>query len=333
MFKTDSPFLSIIIPARNEGNYIGRCLEAIKQLNFGNRLAEFIVVDNGSTDNTRQISESYGAKVFMRREGTISSLRNYGVKMSRGEVLAFLDADCVVAEDWLTRSLSYLEKQERSVLGFRLCIPQNLNWVAKCWDLLFVKRYSAGVVDWIPSGNMIMWRKTFVSVGGFNEALETNEDYDFCFRARKNGCEIISSSETSVVHLRPPQSLMGIFRKELWHGKESFKEFKRDLLDSKFGNLFRAKNGKVVGYSIFYLLCILLCLFSIFQAFVGKASPLFFVGLVCPVVVSFALAMKYVREGRKYELIFGMTVLLMVYGLSRALGLVSFNNWASSLAF
>jgi glycosyltransferase involved in cell wall biosynthesis len=322
----DSPFISIIIPALNEEAVIGHCLRSIRRLNTEHFCCEIIVVDNGSDDNTTQISESYGATVLIKKGGTISSLRNYGAKASRGDILAFLDADCVVPKDWLERSLHYLKENSSVILGFRLSIPDGSNWVARCWDLLFVNRYSKGEVDWVPTGNMIMNRETFVSVGGFNEKLETNEDIDFCFRAKKHGCKIIASAETSVINLRPPESLTRIFKKELWHGKEAFSVFWADVFDGKSINLFKAKNSKVVSYSLFYLTCILFFLFSLILLFSGKTPSLLPIALICPLIVSFFLAIKYVMSTQKYGLIFGMTILLMTYGFSRALGLLLYNT-------
>lgn len=319
-------FISIIIPALNEESVINQSLASIQHLITGNLPIELIVVDNGSSDNTIHISENHGAKVLIKREGTISSLRNYGVKASRGDILAFLDADCVVPKDWLERSLYYLKENSSVILGFRLSIPDGSNWVARCWDLLFMKRYSTGEVDWVPTGNMVMDRKTFISVGGFNEELETNEDIDFCFRAKKHGCKIIASAETSVINLRPPESLKRIFKKELWHGKEAFRVFLLDVFDSKRINLFKAKNSKVIAYSLFYLTCILFFLFSLVLVFSGKTPSLLLIALMCPMVVSFFLAIKYVMSTKRYDLIFGMTILLMAYGISRALGLLSCNT-------
>lgn len=324
--RINSPFVSIIIPALNEEAVIGRCLTSIKKLNTENLCYEIIVVDNGSNDNTIQISESYGARVLIKTNGTISSLRNHGANASTANVLAFLDADCIVPNDWLERSLYYLTGNDSIILGFRLSIPDGSNWVARCWDLLFANRYTTGEVDWVPTGNMVLNRKTFISVGGFDEELETNEDIDFCFRARKHGCKIIASAETSVINSRPPETLAGIFKKELWHGKEAFRVFLADVFDGKRINLFKAKNSKVIAYSLFYLMCILFFLFSVILVFSGKTPSLLLIALMCPMVVSFFLAIKYVMSTKRYDLILGMTILLMAYGFSRALGLLSCNT-------
>jgi glycosyltransferase involved in cell wall biosynthesis len=316
--------LSIIIPAYNEENYINRCLEAIKKMNTENMDLEIILVDNGSTDKTIEIGKSYGAKVLIKREGTIASLRNYGAKNSKGDLIAFLDADCIVPEDWIEKALKYFRNNSKVILGYRLVVPAGANWIARCWDLLFSKRDVTSEVRWLPTGNMIMKRDAFLSVDGFNETLETNEDCDFCFRVNDKGNKIISSSETSVTHLRPPQSLSAIFKKELWHGKEVFKVFIEDIYRNKDLNIFHTKNIKVVLYAFFYLLCLIFLLFSFALALVTKTVVPLFIAVALPIFVSLLLTLKYTRSIKAFHMMPGMTVLLMIYGVSRGISLLPF---------
>ena len=318
--------VSIIVPAFNEENYINHCLESIVKLHLMSLDKEIIVVDNGSCDKTVEICKSYGAKVLLKKEGTIASLRNYGAKTSRGDLLAFLDADCVAPENWLEKALTYLNGDGRVILGFRLSISENCNWVAKCWDLLFAKRYFTAEADWIPSGNMIMTREAFMSINGFDEKLESNEDYDFCARMRRQGYKIISSSDISITHLRPPQTLMQIFKKELWHGKEVLKVFISDIHQNKEIYIFKRKNFKVVLYAFGYLMFILFLLFSFVIAISTKTFLPLLVALLFPVITSFLMALKNTRLIRKYNLILGLTVLFVIYGFSRAISLLPYNK-------
>ena len=85
-----------MIPAKNEQQMIGQCLDAINNLAYDPARYECIVVDNGSVDDTAKIAKQKGAKVLTLAEGTISALRNCGAKQAQGEYLAFIDADCVI---------------------------------------------------------------------------------------------------------------------------------------------------------------------------------------------------------------------------------------------
>jgi glycosyltransferase involved in cell wall biosynthesis len=324
--KKQSESISVIIPAFNEEPYIGYCLESIRNLNTMGLKKEIIVVDNGSTDNTIEICKSYGAQVLIKEGGTIASLRNFGAKASNGDFMGFLDADCIVPSDWLEKAFKYLRESNKAILGFRMLVPQDSNWVAKSWDLLFAKRNFTQEVDWIPSGNMIMKREAFMSINGFNETLETNEDYDFCFRVKKDGYSIISCADTSVIHLRPPQSLSTIFRKELWHGKEVFKVFYEDFLRNRDFNILQKKNSKVILYAFVYLLFVIFIFFSLALALSIKLWFPLFIALALPIIISSILALTYARSIKEFYLIPGMTMLLMIYGFSRAISLLPFKT-------
>ncbi|MCK4792241.1 MAG: hypothetical protein KAV87_51400, partial [Desulfobacteraceae bacterium] len=215
---------------------------------------------------------------------------------------------------------------DQIVLGFRLSIPENSNWVAKCWDLLFMKRYFTSEAEWVPSGNMIMPRQAFMSVDGFDERLETNEDSDFCYRVRKKGYKVISSSETTVVHSRPPQGLKELFKKELWHGKEAFTVFKEDVLQANNFNIIRRKNFKSVTYAFCYLLCTILIIFSLILSVGFKSVVPISIGLIVSTIIPFLLALKYIILSKKYSMILGMTVIFIVYGFARALSLLRYKK-------
>jgi glycosyltransferase involved in cell wall biosynthesis len=287
---------------------------------------EIVVVDNNSTDRTAAISKAYGATVVTKKNGTIGSLRNAGAKVSRGDYIAFLDADCIVPPDWIEKALGVLTSDKRTVIGFRMTIPSDANWVARCWDSLFSKRDITAEVEWLPSGNMIMAREAFLLIGGFDENLETNEDCDFCFRLRKLGFSMLSCADTEVVHLRPPATLGQVFRKELWHGKEVFSVFLDDMRSSGGVDIFRIKNSKVVLYAICYLLFVAFFAFSLGFALSGKTITPLLAAALLPLLPSFVLSLKYAISIREVSMIPGLTVLLTVYGLARAMGLLPYER-------
>ncbi|HTP42260.1 MAG TPA: glycosyltransferase, partial [Nitrospiria bacterium] len=88
--------LSVIIPAYNEANYIGRLLDSLavaRRQHAPGREAEIIVVDNGSTDATAAIAQEKGATVVQESERKIAAVRNAGARAARGATLIFIDAD------------------------------------------------------------------------------------------------------------------------------------------------------------------------------------------------------------------------------------------------
>ena len=90
------PIISIIIPMYNVENYIAICLNSIIQNDLKN--VEVIIVNDGSTDNSRTIAERYQAKysqirVYDKKNEGVSSARNYGLMKSKGDWVWFIDSD------------------------------------------------------------------------------------------------------------------------------------------------------------------------------------------------------------------------------------------------
>lgn len=102
--------VSIIIPAKNEAGNIALVLSALKQaIQEYSGPCEVLLIDNGSTDATREIAASYGCKVYEDRSASIARLRNIGVERSSSEIVAFLDADCLVDPQWISSCVGKLE--------------------------------------------------------------------------------------------------------------------------------------------------------------------------------------------------------------------------------
>ncbi len=93
--------VSVVIPAFNEQAEIGRCLEALRRQTYQD--FEVIVVDNGSTDDTAAIAESFGVRVIEEPQRGIASARQAGFEGAAGAIIASTDADTVVPLDWLER--------------------------------------------------------------------------------------------------------------------------------------------------------------------------------------------------------------------------------------
>ena len=195
--KCDS-FISFIIPARNEEEMIGTCLDAVNEMDYDSRLFESILVDNGSVDNTAKIGRLKGARVFTMPGETISALRNFGAKEAKGDFLAFIDADCVVYRDWLQNALHHFRDPEVGCVGSYPSIPEKSSWVQKAWTLQTQRKGRIKEVDWLPSMNILVRRNALEDVGGFNESLITCEDVDLCYRLKKGKKE---SSQTAPFNL------------------------------------------------------------------------------------------------------------------------------------
>jgi glycosyltransferase involved in cell wall biosynthesis len=210
--------VSIVIPTFNEEVHLPRCLDSINHLDFPAGQIEVIVIDNGSTDRTREIAVQWGAVLLRDDNLNVSGLRNMGARHARGPVLAFLDADCMVAKDWLQRAAKYFTDDKVAVWGAPPRLPQNPTWVQETWFLIRKKERDVQKVDWLESMNCFIRRSLFLKIGGFDESLVTCEDVDICYRAARHG-EILSDGAIQVVHLGEAATLRDFVRKEIWRGQ------------------------------------------------------------------------------------------------------------------
>jgi glycosyltransferase involved in cell wall biosynthesis len=103
----NSLLISVIIPVWNSGALLRRCLEALARQTLGPDCFEIIVVDNGSSDDSAAIANSFPGVVLLSepRPGSYAA-RNRGLARARGDFIAFTDADCVPAPDWLEQALA-----------------------------------------------------------------------------------------------------------------------------------------------------------------------------------------------------------------------------------
>ena len=98
-FPPGRPVLDVVIPVFNMADTIGRCLESITALDYDPEAFEVIVVDNMSTDDTRQIVAKFPVRVLEEKVFQSSyAARNTGIAAARGKLIAFTDADCVAAQ-------------------------------------------------------------------------------------------------------------------------------------------------------------------------------------------------------------------------------------------
>lgn len=212
---------SIIIPAYNEEKSLPGCLESLKNQNLPANDFEVIVIDNGSTDQTPNIVKNYGATLIVNKEKNVSGLRNLGAQMAQGEVLAFIDADCTAASNWLTAASKYINNEKVSAWGGVPGVPDDATWVQKSWYNLRKKTEKVLAVEWLESMNLFVRKSTFLNLGGFNESLVTCEDVDFSYRLGEQG-KIIADQDISVLHLGEAATIKAFIRKEFWRGLSNF---------------------------------------------------------------------------------------------------------------
>jgi glycosyltransferase involved in cell wall biosynthesis len=186
---TEVPAVSVVIPAYNADWCVAKAVDSVLAQDC--RDYEVLVVDDGSTDDTAAVVARYGdaIRVVRQRNLGLSAARNTGIRESRGEYVAFLDAD-----DWwlpgkLDRQLALM--RARPEVGFcstaaRVEDPEgrliNL-WAAAHWQGPFIVHLFGSNADVAGSGSAVVARRRlFDQVGGFDESLRSLEDIDMWMR-------------------------------------------------------------------------------------------------------------------------------------------------------
>lgn len=187
--KLEPPAVSVVIPAYNAAWCVRKAIDSVLAQEF--RDFEVLVVDDGSTDDTAAILAPYGdaLRVVRQRNGGLSSARNAGIRESSAEFVAFLDAD-----DWwlpgkLAKQVGLLRAEP--TIGFvstaaRVEDPEGrlVNvWSCTTCTGPFLPRLFGANGDVAGSGSaVVVRRRLFDEVGGFDESLRSLEDVDMWMR-------------------------------------------------------------------------------------------------------------------------------------------------------
>ena len=179
------PFLSIVIPTKNEEANLPRLLTSIKEQTFQDY--EIVVADADSTDKTREVAESFGAKVV--KGGMPGPGRNRGAQIAAGHVILFLDADVVlVSLKFLQENLDEMKRKGACVATAKVK-PLTRNPIDRALHEVY-NAYAIAterVMPHAPGFCIFVKKHVHEEIGGFDEAVVFAEDHDYVQRAEKAG--------------------------------------------------------------------------------------------------------------------------------------------------
>jgi GT2 family glycosyltransferase len=182
------PFVSVIVTVRNGAEEIGGCLSSLLRTEYPPRSREILVLDHGSTDLTAEVMRGYPVQYLVEAGPGVCQARNRGIELSRGEILAFTDPDCVVSAGWLRELVRPFEDPAvGGVAGAILPYPGTTpaeRFAARRRSHTQERPLSHPRRPFAMSPNVAFRREVFQRIGGFDTLFPGGgwEDADLCWR-------------------------------------------------------------------------------------------------------------------------------------------------------
>jgi glycosyltransferase involved in cell wall biosynthesis len=210
MLPENAPFISVVVCAYNADSTMDGCLASFAKVTYPH--FEVIVVDDGSTDATGEISDRHAAAapyihVIHQPNLGLSAARNVGMNAAQGSIVAYTDSDCYVDPHWL-HYMAWAFTDERFVaVGGPNLAPSEDNRTAACvavspgapTHVLLTDE----IAEHIPGCNMAYRKEQLAAIGGFDATYRAaGDDVDVCWRLQDQGHVIGFSAAMTVWHHR-----------------------------------------------------------------------------------------------------------------------------------
>ena len=190
--------LSFVIPAYNEEAYLPACLESIVAQTKDLEGVEIIVVNNASSDRTREVALTFpGVKVVDETRKGLTFARQAGFTASSGELIANVDSDSRLTPGWVETVLREFDQQKKLValsgpIVYYDLTPQQRRTVQVFYLLAFlvygINRYILRAGSMVQGGNFVLKREALASIGGFDTSISFyGEDTDIARRMNRLG--------------------------------------------------------------------------------------------------------------------------------------------------
>ena len=195
------PLVSVIIPTFNDNKFVTEAITSALSQTYDRN--EIIVIDDGSTDDTSLILDSYRDKITVidQENSGAGAARNKGINSANGQYIAFLDGDDVWKEDKLTKQVEYLEREPEIGLVWTdwLCMYPDNNGNYSIFkepvDYKYGKTVTKITTGWLYNQllfDCVVWTSTVVmrrsvidKVGKFDKTLLRGQDYDYWLRTSR----------------------------------------------------------------------------------------------------------------------------------------------------
>jgi cellulose synthase/poly-beta-1,6-N-acetylglucosamine synthase-like glycosyltransferase len=317
----DFPSCSILIPAHNEAMVIGDTIESMLKIVYPKDKLQIIVINDGSTDNTKKIIESYAEKDsrvqlfdIPKGEGGKGKSRtlNIGMNAAKGEVIAVYDADNTPDKDSLRYLVAQLIQQKElgAVLGKFRTVNKNKNWLTKFINIetlsfqsmLQAGRWQMHNIATLPGTNFVMWNWLIKKLNGWDEEALT-EDSELSIRIYQAGYKIKFIPYAITYEQEPESWRVWIKQRMRWVRGNNY-------VISKFAKQLTKFKNRRLAFDILYTLA----LYYVFFAAIIISDLLFIIGLLNLVSISLP---------GPYTFVWVMAMILFIFEIMLA---ISYDN-------
>lgn len=212
---------SVVIAAYNAKATIAQCIEAVLQQSVPRSQFEVIIVDDGSTDDTRKMIASRDVKILCQPHRGVGAARNLGVEQAQGEIILFTDADCAPAHDWVETLIQPFHDSEISgAKGVYKTYQSEV--IARFAQLEYEDKYDKmkkeKYIDFVDTYCAAYRKSIFSKDGGFDPAFRrSGEDIEFSYRLAERGYKMVFIPQAIVYH-HHVDSLWGYLKRKFYVG-------------------------------------------------------------------------------------------------------------------
>jgi glycosyltransferase involved in cell wall biosynthesis len=201
--------VSVVIPAYNAENTIGRCLESLMKQDSTEEY-EVIVIDDGSIDSTPKIVSKFSkVKLIKQKNAGPASARNKGASAAKGEFILFTDADCVPMKNWITEMISPF-RENREIVGVKGSYKTLQKEItARFVQLEYEDKYTYMInddfIDFIDTYSAGFKKSVFLEMNGYDTdfPVACAEDIELSYRLSKKGYKMVFNHDAVVYHIHP----------------------------------------------------------------------------------------------------------------------------------
>jgi len=308
--------ISVLIPVYNGEKTIGKCIESLQKQT--KKPDEIIVVDDGSTDKTKDIVEKHkGVKLLKQDHKGPAAARNLGARKAKGDVLLFTDADCVADKKWVSEMTKPFRNKEIIGVQGRYKTFQN-GVIPKFVQLEIEDRYDRMKkrehIDFIGSYSAAYRKDAFLEAGGFNESfsMASGEDPELSFKLSRSGHKMLFR-DSAIVYHEHVNSLGAYLKQKFWRA------YWRVLLYRRHPSKIKGESytPQTLKFKILFLYLFGSALLaSPFIAYMTYVSLLF---LLLLIITTLPLSCKIFRQEKGIGLIAPVILILRTFVFSMGL--------------